>query len=122
MARILRVGRQPVAREQVRHTLDALPREGHRPGDLRHRGRALLHRLEDEPARQRLARRSGQPLPLGAEEPDELGDLADQGGEGVPGRRPRHAPFVRRGGRIGLRHRRRFPRALDNILSFWYLR
>jgi hypothetical protein len=94
------VDRQAVAHQQVGQTLDALAGEVPLAGDLGHRRRLVLDRLQDQPSGQGLAGRLGQRLPGGGEVPDEPDHLHDQVGHGVPGRRP---------------HRRA---VIDNMLSF----
>src|SRR6266540_2815909 len=100
---VLLVGRVAVPHQHVRHALHALPGQAQPSGDLRHRRRRLLDRLEHQPARERLAGGPGERLPGGGEVPDEPDDLHDHGGEGIPRWHP--------GRRVG--------RRVDSMLSFW---
>jgi hypothetical protein len=93
---------QAVADQEVGQALHALPGQVQSAGNLRHRGGFVLDRFQDQPARQGLASGLGQRLPNGGEAPGEPDDLAEEGGEGIPGGRSR--------GRLDI--------AIDNMLSY----
>jgi hypothetical protein len=92
---------QAVTDQDIGQPLHALAGEVHPAGDLGHRRRLVLDRLQDQPAGQRLAGRPGQRLPGGGEVPDEPDHLHDEIGQGVPGRRAVRGPII------------------DNMLSSW---
>jgi hypothetical protein len=92
---------QAVAHQDVGQALHPLAGKVHPPGDLGHRRRLVLDRLQDQPAGQRLAGRPGQRLPGDGEVPDEPDHLHEEIGQGVPGRRALRGPII------------------DNMLSSW---
>jgi hypothetical protein len=84
VGRVVVIGGQAIADEQVGQALHALAGQVQGAGHLRHRRRLILHRFENQPARQRLAGRLGQRLPGGGEAAGEPDDLAEDRGEGIP--------------------------------------
>jgi hypothetical protein len=100
---VVHVHGQAVSLDQVRETLDALPGEAHRAGDLCHRPRRFRNRLHHEPAGQCLSRGPGDLLP----------------GSGEQRSQPNRRDYERRQVVAGRRASGSTRFRLDSMLSYW---